>query len=64
MNPFEDDSQDFLVLTNRVAQRSLWPAFAAVPDGWVAEFGPASREECTDHINAAWTDLRPQTISD
>ncbi len=60
MNPFDEPDAAFLVLRNALEQRSLWPGFAAVPSGWTVEFGPAPREDCRRHIEAAWTDIRPQ----
>ncbi|ALJ38391.1 MbtH family protein (plasmid) [Azospirillum brasilense] len=59
VNPFDDERHDFLALANAAGQFSLWPCFAAVPEGWTAVFGPAGRAACLDHIEAAWTDLTP-----
>lgn len=61
-NPFENPDAEYLVLLNAEEQRSLWPADLAVPAGWSAEFGPAGRAECLDHVEAAWTDLRPASL--
>ncbi|WP_230885629.1 MbtH family protein [Streptomyces spinoverrucosus] len=61
-NPFDDTDGTFLVLVNDEGQHSLWPAFAAVPDGWQRVFGEASRQECLDHVERAWTDLRPRSL--
>ncbi len=59
VNPFDDEGLQFLVLVNAAGQHSLWPEFAAEPDGWSRVFGPAGRAACLDHIEAAWTDLTP-----
>ncbi|GAA4257549.1 MbtH family protein [Azospirillum formosense] len=59
VNPFDDERHDFLALVNATGQFSLWPRFAAVPEGWTVVFGPAGRAACLDHIEAAWTDLTP-----
>jgi MbtH protein len=40
----------------------LWPQFAPVPDGWTIVFGPESRQQCLDHIEANWTDMRPKSL--
>lgn len=61
-NPFEDDSAPYIVLVNDEGQHSLWPTFAAVPDGWNVVFGAASRKECLDFIERNWTDLRPKSL--
>ncbi|NUP00037.1 MAG: MbtH family protein [Nonomuraea sp.] len=62
MNPFDDPDAPFLVLANDEEQHSLWPAFAAVPDGWAVRFGPGSRAACLAYVAAAWTDLRPRSL--
>ncbi|WDZ83431.1 MbtH family protein [Micromonospora cathayae] len=61
-NPFEDNDGTFLVLTNDEGQHSLWPVFAAVPGGWQTAFGPAARQECLDHVERSWTDIRPRSL--
>jgi MbtH protein len=33
-NPFDDADGTFLVLINDERQHSLWPSFAAIPNGW------------------------------
>jgi MbtH protein len=59
-NPFDDDSQPFLVLQNDQSQYSLWPAFAATPPGWQVLLGPDSRAACIAYVETEWTDIRPQ----
>ncbi|MGH3402293.1 MAG: MbtH family protein [Streptosporangiaceae bacterium] len=61
-NPFEDDAAPYIVLVNDEGQHSLWPTFAAVPDGWNVVFGAANRKECLDFIERNWTDLRPKSL--
>jgi len=61
-NPFEDETARYLVLVNDEAQHSLWPVFAAVPDGWTQAFGPDSRSECLDYVERSWTDMRPKSL--
>ncbi|MGB8407915.1 MAG: MbtH family protein [Mycobacterium sp.] len=63
-NPFDDDSGNFLVLVNEEEQHSLWPTFAAVPDGWQVVFGEADRVACLDYIEREWTDIRPKSLRD
>ena len=58
-NPFDDDNGRFYVLRNKEEQHSLWPTFAAVPDGWDVVFGEANRAECLDYVNENWTDILP-----
>ncbi|EFE72870.1 MbtH family protein [Streptomyces filamentosus] len=61
-NPFENNDGSYLVLVNDEGQYSLWPAFADVPAGWTVTFGESSRQECLDHINENWTDMRPKSL--
>ncbi|MFG2622720.1 MbtH family protein [Streptomyces sp. NPDC048507] len=61
-NPFDDEDGRFHVVVNDEEQHSLWPAFAAVPEGWRPVFGEASRAECLDYVEQHWTDLRPRTL--
>ncbi len=62
-NPFDDAEGSFLVLVNDENQHSLWPEFAAVPDGWRNVFGPTGRQACLDYIETNWTDLRPASLT-
>ena len=61
-NPFDDENGTFHALVNDEGQYSLWPTFVPVPAGWTVSLGPASRTECLEHIEAAWTDLRPRSL--
>ncbi|MDH2424452.1 MbtH family protein [Sphaerisporangium sp. TRM90804] len=61
-NPFEDPSASYVVLVNHEAQYSLWPAEQAVPAGWRPARGPGTRQECLDHVEANWTDMRPLSL--
>lgn len=61
-NPFEDPEAEYSVLVNDEGQYSLWPVFAAVPDGWKIELQNKSRQECLDHIGEHWTDMRPLSL--
>jgi MbtH protein len=63
-NPFEQVDGKFLVLVNHEGQYSLWPGFAAVPNGWTQAFGLSTREECVAFISENWVDLRPRSLYD
>jgi uncharacterized protein YbdZ (MbtH family) len=66
-NPFDDDEGRFYVLINDEEQRSLWPTFAEVPQGWRVEFGDdggAPRQDCLSYVERVWTDLRPKSLRD
>lgn len=61
-NPFDDADGTFVVLVNDEGQHSLWPSFAAVPDGWTVVHDRADRQACLDYIEANWTDMRPRSL--
>ena len=61
-NPFDDENGPFHVVVNDEGQHSLWPAFAAVPGGWQVTLAAASRQDCLDHIEQNWRDLRPRSL--
>ena len=61
-NPFDDETAAFFVVVNDEDQHSLWPAFAAIPDGWRAVFGEDSRAHCLAYVEEHWTDLRPRSL--
>ncbi|MDB1089561.1 amino acid adenylation domain-containing protein [Streptomyces sp. ACA25] len=62
MNPFDDPAGEFGILVNDEGQHCLWPAGTTVPAGWRAVVAGRTREECLDHIEQHWTDLRPRTL--
>ncbi|MCI4040037.1 MbtH family protein [Streptomyces sp. TRM75563] len=61
-NPFDDETGTFHVLVNDEDQHSLWPSFAAVPDGWRIALGAEDRATCLAYIEENWTDLRPRSL--
>jgi len=64
-NPFDDENGTFYVLVNDEDQHSLWPTFAAVPEGWRIVFGAdgaTGRQACLDYVDEHWTDLRPRSL--
>ncbi|MGW0808757.1 MbtH family protein [Nonomuraea sp. NPDC002799] len=63
-NPFDAENDEFYVLVNAEEQHSLWPAFAEVPAGWTAVFGPDERTAAIGYVEAHWTDIRPKSLRD
>jgi MbtH protein len=61
-NPFEDQDGFFLVLVNDEEQHSIWPAFAAVPDGWTVALEASTRDTALAFVEGNWTDLRPLSV--
>jgi MbtH protein len=62
VNPFDNSEGTFHVVVNDEGQHSLWPAFADVPAGWTAVWGPGSRDEALEYVTAHWTDIRPRSL--
>jgi uncharacterized protein YbdZ (MbtH family) len=63
-NPFDDPDARFLVLVNDEDQYSLWPSFAAVPQGWAVALPESTREKALAHVEENWTDMRPAGVRD
>jgi MbtH protein len=49
------------VVVNDEDQYSLWPGNTQLPAGWRAEGFTGTRQECLDHIDEVWTDMRPRS---
>jgi MbtH protein len=52
----------YLVVLNHEEQYSVWLADREVPAGWRAEGTAGTRDECLDHIEKVWTDMRPLSL--
>ncbi|GGZ03792.1 protein mbtH [Streptomyces olivaceoviridis] len=61
-NPFDNEDGTFLVLVNDEGQHSLWPSFAAVPDGWRVVLDATDRASAVAYVESNWTDLRPLSL--
>ncbi|HEY1376788.1 MAG TPA: thioesterase domain-containing protein, partial [Gemmataceae bacterium] len=57
--PGDEEPPTWRVVVNAAGQHALWPADRAAPPGWAAAGRAGSREECLDHIRAAWQGQRP-----
>ncbi|HEX8767802.1 MAG TPA: MbtH family NRPS accessory protein [Jatrophihabitans sp.] len=60
--PFDDPDARHLVVVHGEAQHALWPALAGVPSGWTIALPSSSRQECLDHVERHWTDMRPASL--
>lgn len=52
----------YLVVLNDEEQYSIWRADREVPAGWYPEGRSGTRQECLDHIDVVWTDMRPLSL--
>jgi MbtH protein len=50
------------VVVNDEEQYSIWPAERENAPGWRDEGMTGTREECLDHIERIWTDMRPLSL--
>ncbi|MBK1787884.1 MbtH family protein [Prauserella cavernicola] len=53
---------DYVVVLNHEEQYSVWFADRDVPEGWRKEGFAGSRDDCLDHIDRVWTDMRPLSL--
>ncbi|MFE3199255.1 MbtH family protein [Embleya sp. NPDC059237] len=56
------DDRVYNVVVNDEEQYSIWFADRALPGGWRAEGTTGTRQECLDHIERVWTDMRPRSV--
>ena len=54
--------ETFEVVVDGERRYSIWPAHRPVPRGWRAAGVRGPRQACLDHIEAAWTDMRPESL--
>jgi MbtH protein len=52
----------YAVVMNDEEQYSIWPVARALPLGWRQEGTTGTRDECLDHIERVWTDIRPKSL--
>jgi MbtH protein len=53
------DRDRYAVVVNHEEQYSVWPVEDEPPAGWRGEGFVGTRQECLEHIDAVWTDMRP-----
>jgi MbtH protein len=52
----------YQVVVNDEEQYSIWEEGRELPAGWRPEGTTGSRQECLDHIDRVWTDMRPKSL--
>ncbi|MEN3608965.1 MbtH family protein [Plantactinospora sp. ZYX-F-223] len=57
----ENDEQ-FTVVRNEEEQYSVWWRDRTLPAGWFDTGFTGTRQECLDHIDRVWTDMRPASL--
>jgi len=59
---FDESDNTYSVVVNQEEQYSIWPIERELPPGWEKEGFSGTREECLDHIEEVWTDMRPLSL--
>ncbi|MFC4061553.1 MbtH family protein [Planomonospora corallina] len=52
----------YLVVRNDEEQYSIWAEGRTLPAGWHDAGFSGTRQECLDHIEQVWTDMRPLSL--
>lgn len=52
----------YLVVVNHEEQYSIWEDADPVPAGWRATGFTGTKDDCLDHIESVWTDMRPRSV--
>lgn len=58
----DDADTVFQVVINEQDQYSIWFADRAVPEGWTASGPVGTKQDCLNHIERVWTDMRPRSV--
>ena len=58
----KEDVRQYRVVINHEEQYSIWPADRENPAGWKDAGKEGSKQECLDHIEEVWTDMRPLSL--
>lgn len=56
------DDERYRVVRNDEDQYSIWLDERDSPPGWHDAGFAGSRQECLDHIERVWTDMRPRSL--
>lgn len=59
---FDDENTEFRVVYNHEEQYSIWPVDRDIPLGWKEDGKRGNKQECLDHIEKVWTDMRPLSL--
>jgi MbtH protein len=58
----EDDTTRYKVVLNHEEQYSIWPVDRENALGWNDGDKEGTKQECLDHIEEVWTDMRPLSL--
>jgi MbtH protein len=57
-----EDSARYRVVVNDEDQYSIWPEHKRNAPGWRDAGFVGGRDECLDHVEQVWHDLRPRSV--
>ncbi|WP_134730994.1 MULTISPECIES: MbtH family protein [Amycolatopsis] len=57
-----EDERTYGVVLNDEEQYSIWLVGRDLPAGWRYEGKRGPKQECLDHIDQVWTDMRPKSL--
>ncbi|MFJ2893197.1 MbtH family protein [Streptomyces sp. NPDC087305] len=55
-------AQTYRVVVNGEEQYSIWPEGRVLPAGWFEEGTSGTKEDCLEHVERVWTDMRPLSL--
>jgi MbtH protein len=58
----QHDETRYKVVLNHEEQYSIWWADRTNPPGWRDGGVQGSKQDCLDHIEKVWTDMRPRSV--
>ena len=59
---FDEEGLELRVVINHEEQYSIWFVDRDLPLGWREEGFRGTKQECLDHIEKVWTDMRPLSL--
>lgn len=58
----QEDKTTYVVVVNHEEQYSIWPVDRELPLGWKDAGKRGTKQECLEHIEVVWTDMRPLSL--
>jgi MbtH protein len=62
MTDNHEEGTRYLAVVNDEEQHSIWPESRPLPAGWRSAGVSGTKQQCLDHIEKVWTDMRPLSL--
>lgn len=62
MSTSDNNEAIYWVVISEEGRYSIWPDYREIPHGWRTADKQGSKQECLDHIEEVWTDMRPLSL--